>query len=365
MPLFTRKLLGQALQPLRRGIALALVVAPILLVFQPLPARAGEVLFKNGYSEIISDPEEISEIRMRVGFKTLLLFPSDEKIVRIEVGLRGSILEVKYGVNWVALRPSEEKVATSLDVATDKGRVYSFNLQEGAAKAAHRKVVILRPDMDLDPDGGPAISTPSLSAGSLPSGAAGLSTPRPAAPGARPGIPSALGPNFPSVPGAPNSIPTGGTTSVVKTAQGRNVAVDDLGPEPGRVAPGQAQPPQVSSQPGANNANPGPQGRTVPGMEVLRKLDKNYTIKNGNPKLFSVDSVNNDGERTFVRFKSRLNEAPLFYRINEGKREILTYRLETGQDPRDPDMFVIPRLFDQATVRVGESETIIIWNATK
>ena len=330
----TRRVLGTSL-------ALALVAVPILLAFQSAPARAGEVLFKNGYAEIIADPEEISEIRMRVGYKTLLLFPSDEKIVRIEVGLRGSILEVKYGVNWVALRPSEEKVATSLDVATDKGRVYSFNLVETAAKAAHRKVVVLRPDMDLDADGGPVV-------------AGGPATFAP--PGSLPGAPQpyAARPAAPTAPAAPAGLPA---TSTVRTTQGRTVAVDDLGPEPGRATSTQATTP--------GNTSSGPQGRTVPGMEVLRKLDKNYDIKNGSPKIFAVDSVYNDGERTFVRFKSRLNEAPLFYRISGGKREILTYRLETGQDPRDPDMFVIPRLFDMATVKVGDAETIIVWNATK
>ena len=331
MPLFPMKTRAHAQTSL--ALALVAMAVPILLALQAAPAQAGEVLFKNGYAEIISDPEEISEIRMKVGYKTLLLFPSDEKIVRIEVGIRGSILEVKYGVNWVALRPSEEKVNTSLDVATDKGRVYSFNLQEGAPKAAHRKVIVLRPDMDLDADGGPAVS----------SGPASISPVAPARPLPTPS-PVAPAPAAPSAPGSP---------STVKTAQGRTVAVDDLGPEPGRATPA------------AQNTSTGPQGRTVPGMEVLRKLNKDYTIKNGNPKLFAVDSVYNDGERTFVRFKSRLNEAPLFYRISGGKREILTYRLETGQDPRDPDMFVIPRLFDQATVKVGDSETILTWNATK
>jgi len=98
-------------------------------------------------------------------------------------------------------------------------------------------------------------------------------------------------------------------------------------------------------------------------MEIVRKLDNDYTIKNGNAKLFAVDQVANDGERTFVRFKSRLNEAPLFYLVNaQGKREILTYRLEAGNDPRDPDLFVIPRLFDKATVKVGDSESHIHWN---
>jgi len=300
-----------------RSIALVLVVGA---AFLSTPAHAGEVLYKNGYSEFIADPEEIGEIRLRVGFKTLLLFPSDEKIVRIEVGIRGSVLEIKYGVNWVTLRPSEEHLATNLHVATDKGRVYSFDLTEGDKKNSHRKMVILRPDMDLDQDGGPALSQPQTA----------------------PGAPAAAT----ALPNTAKAGPQGPST--VKTNAGRTVSVDDLGLD-GPVTP-----------------TVGPQGRTVPGMETIRKLDNNYDIKNGSPKLFVVDKCYNDGERTFVRFKSRLNEAPLFYRVNaQEKREILTYRLEPGQDPRDPDLFVIPRLFDKATVKVGDAESHITWNATK
>jgi type IV secretory pathway VirB9-like protein len=303
-------------------LAFALVAASLTLTHSPL--RAGEVLFRHGYAEMIADPEEILDVRMKVGYKTLLLFPSDERIVRVEVGIRGSVLDVKYGMNWVALRPSEEKIATSLDVATDKGRVYSFNLAEGEPKPFHRKIVVLRPDMDLDADGGPSLAS---------------------APAPIPGMtyPGAAGPPRPAVPQA------GAATSMVKTTGGRTVAVDDLGGGP--AAPVD---PKV-----------GPQGRNVPGLDLLRKLDSNYEIKNGNPKLFAVDKVYNDGERTFVRFKSRLNEAPLFYRVNNGKREILAYRLETAQDSRDSDLFIIPRLFDQATVKVGEAETHIIWKVTK
>jgi len=296
----------------RRFFGIAAIAAS--LVVGSLPATASQVLFKNGYAEFIADPESIDEIRLLPGFKTLLLFPSDEKIVRVEVGIRGSVLEVRYGVNWVALRPNEEKLSTNLHVATDRGRVYSFDLMEGTKKDCHRKVVVLRPDMDLDPDGGPAVpALPLPQQKSLPV------------------LPAKKGP--------------------VTTAAGRKVTVDDLdGPAAPAAAPAAT----------ANNA------KAVPGLEMIRRLDKNYSIKNGNAKVFSVDSVYNDGERTFVRFKSRLNESPLFYRVNaDKKREVLTYRQESGNDPRDPDLFVIPRLFDEATVKVGDVETLITWNQVK
>lgn len=100
----------------------------------------------------------------------------------------------------------------------------------------------------------------------------------------------------------------------------------------------------------------------VPGVDVLRKLDQGYRIKNSKPKVFEVQKVYNDGTRTFVVFKTAMLEAPLFYRIDpNGKREVVTYRMEAAKDPRDLDVFVIPRLIDRGAVKIGDYESTFVW----
>lgn len=279
-----------------------------------------EVLFKNGYSELIYDPEDIPMIGVKTGYKTFFLFPSDDDIVKFEVGIRGSALEVKQGKNWVWVRPGQPRLATNMFVATAGGRVYAFDLQEGVARIPHKKVMVLRPDMELDPDGGPAIAPP------------------PAAPMSRP------------IPGGSQ-----GGQAVLMTRNGNRVAVDDLGqgqllpaPTVGPTAPAPIQVVQSG----------------VPGADIVRRLDTDYKIQNQKPKLLMVDAVSNDGYRTFVRMTSSLREAPLFYRVSDGKREILTYRVDPSRDPRDKDMYVIPRLVDVGVVRLGDCESLFTWKKT-
>lgn len=314
------------IHPLKKlGLA---VVAALTLCFVPLRAEnpskekasttevmkdisTTEVLFRQGYAEIIYDPEFIPVLGLRVGIKTLILLPSDERIVRIEVGLRGTALDIKNGQNWVGLRPNIERINTNLHIATDQGRVYSFDLIEGGGPhpgMPHKKVVILRPDMDLDAEGGPTNASP---------------------------IPS--GPQMqPQVQRQAQSVPQ---PVQQERQQIQVIGMDDDAP------PVQLQ---------RNNG--------VPGAEVLRKLDNGYKISNQKPKVFEVQKVYNDGQRTFVIFKTAMLEAPLFYRIDpNGKREILTYRMEASKDPRDPDVFVIPRLVDKGTVKVGDYESTFIW----
>ncbi len=289
---------------------------------------ATEVLFKRGYAEIVAEQDDIDTIRTKVGYKTILLFPADDDIVRVEVGIRGSVLEVKYGRNWVALRPSEEKVATNIHVATERGRIFSFDLVEGTKQDFHRKVVVLRPDMEQEPETAPA--------------------PRQA-------------PSQPNQPGAAGLPAPTSPTTPVRTPSGRNVTVDSLDPQPG-PQPGSKGGPKAPPVPGTITPDT-PRG--VPGVEFVRKSDRRYKIENQKPKLLEVDSVVNDGERTFVRFKSALNESPLFFHVDSaGKRNILNYRQESGNDPRDRDVFVIPRLVDKGVVRIGDAESIFTWLQT-
>lgn len=268
-----------------------------------------EVLFRHGYSEIIADPEYIPSLGLKVGIKTLILLPSDEKIVRVEVGVRGTALEIKYGANWVGLRPNIEHIASNIHIATDQGRVYSFNLIEGGGPHSepHQKVVVLRPDMDLDSEGGPVNSQPTVQ------------------------------------PSNPPQQP-----QVAHQQQNQQ-------PQPARQLPmvvGMDEDPPVQIQRTAE----------VPGVDVLRKLDEDYKIRNQKPKVFEVVKVYNDGQRTFVLFKTAMLEAPLFYRIDpNGKREIVTYRMEAAKDPRDMDVFVIPRLIDKGAVKVGDYESTFVW----
>ncbi len=281
--------------------------------------QSTEVLFRQGFAEIIFDPEYIPTLGLKQGIKTLLLLPSDEKIVRVEPGVRGTAIEIKYGTNWVALRPNLEKLSTNIHIATDKGRVYSFDLAEsgGPHKEPHKKVVILRPDMELDSDGGPAVDSPKA--------------PKPSEISAAPqGIPAPT--VFPTgVQAVPQTMPTPNQQVVLPAV----IGMDDFS---GR----------------------GPS--TVPGADMVAKLDAEYKIKNQTPKIFKVERVYNDGQRTFVVFKTAMLEAPLFYRIDpQGKREILTYRMEPSRDPRDNDVFVIPRLVDRGTVKVGDYESTFVW----
>lgn len=276
---------------------------------QPASAQ-NEVLWRAGYAQIIYDPEVIPTLGLKVGYKTLILLPADEKIVRPEIGLRGTAMEAHYGSNWVALRPNIEHLTTNLHIATDAGRVYSFNLVEsgGPHKEPYEKVVVLRPDMDLDADGGPAAPDPA------PQG-------RGAAPA--------------------QDQPSTQAMSYPVQVNGRNIAVEGMG---------DAAPVQLQPVPG------------VPGAEVIRKLDDDYKIRNQKAKVFRVDRVYNDGSRTFVVFKSQMLEAPLFYRVDtNGKREILSYRIEPAKDNRDPDVFIIPRLVDRGTVKVGDYESTFVW----
>ncbi len=269
-----------------------------------------EVLFRHGYAEVIYDPEYIPTLGLKVGIKTLVLLPSDEKIVRVEVGIRGTALEIKYGPNWVGLRPNIERLNSNIHIATDQGRVYSFRLAEGGGphKEPHEKVLVLRPDMDLDAEGGPVNSAP-----------APASLPQPASQAA------------PQLPGQ-------GIQAQPQRALPQVVGMDD-------DAPMQIQ-----------------RTAEVPGVDVLRKLDQGYKIKNQKAKVFDVQKVYNDGSRTFVIFKTAMLEAPLFYRIDpNGKREILTYRMEAAKDPRDLDVFVIPRLVDKGVVKIGDYESTFIW----
>jgi len=267
-----------------------------------------EVLFRQGYAEVIYDPEYIPVLGLRVGIKTLILLPSDERIVRIEVGLRGTALDIKNGQNWVGLRPNIERINTNLHIATDQGRVYSFDLVEGGGphKEPHKKVVVLRPDMDLDAEGGPVNASPMPTGPQMQQQRQPQSAPQPAQ---------------------------------QERQQVQVVGMDDDAP-----------PVQIQK----NNG--------VPGADVLRKLDNGYKISNQKPKVFEVQKVYNDSQRTFVIFKTAMLEAPLFYRIDpNGKREILTYRMEASKDPRDPDVFVIPRLVDKGTVKIGDYESTFIW----
>ena len=276
----------------------------------PSAIQSTEVLFRGGYAEIIYDPEFIPVLGLKQGIKTLLLLPSDEKIVRVEPGVRGTAIEIKYGTNWVALRPNIEKLSTNIHIATDKGRVYSFDLIEGGGphKEPHQKVVVLRPDMELDGDGGPAVD-------------------------ARP-IPAA-------VQTVPMPIPTNSTQPDLSFPTSNRQPL-----------------PQVIGMDDPSGRPPS----LVPGAEVVGKLDADYKIKNQSPKVFKVERVYNDGQRTFVVFKTAMLEAPLFYRIDpNGKREILTYRMEPSRDPRDNDCFVIPRLVDRGTVKVGDYESTFVW----
>ncbi len=268
-----------------------------------------EVLFRHGYSEVIYDPEYIPVLGLKVGIKTLILLPSDEKIVRVEVGVRGTALEIKYGANWVGLRPNIERISTNIHIASDQGRVYSFNLIEGGGPHSepHQKVVVLRPDMDLDAEGAPL-----------------------------------------------NAPPT------VQQQQAQP-------PQQGQAQNQQAQMQQQRDLPaviGMDNDPPVQLQRTaeVPGVDVLRKLDQGYKIKNQKPKVFEVQKVYNDGQRTFIIFKTAMLEAPLFYRIDpNGKREIVTYHMEAAKDPRDLDVFVIPRLIDKGAVKIGDYESTFVW----
>lgn len=282
-------------------------------------AQTTEVLFRQGYAEIIYDPEFIPTLGLKQGIKTLLLLPSDEKIVRVEPGVRGTAIEIKYGTNWVALRPNLEKLSTNIHIATDKGRVYSFDLAEsgGPHKEPHKKVVILRPDMELDGDGGPAVDSP------------------------KPPRPSEI------------SAPSQGFITTNIAPSGPQVAI--------QPSPAPIQQPSLPSVVGMDDfSGRGPS--TVPGADVVAKLDADYKIKNQTPKVFRVDRVYNDGQRTFVVFKTAMLEAPLFYRIDpQGKREILTYRMEPSRDPRDNDVFVIPRLVDRGTVKIGDYESTFVW----
>lgn len=271
---------------------------------QANPPQTSEVLFKGGYAEVIYDPEYIPTLGLKVGIKTLILLPSDERIVRVEPGVRGTAIEIKYGANWVAIRPNIDRLSTNLHIPTDQGRVYSFNLIEGGGphKEPHQKVVVVRPDMELDGETGAPAPAP---------------TPVPAPPAARQPQPA---------PDPQQAMPA-------------VVGMDDDGAAP-----------QMHVV------------RPVPGTEVLRKLDDDYKISNQKPKVFNISRVYNDGSRTFVVFKTAMNEAPLFYRISpEGKREIMTYRVDPGKDPRDPDVFIIPRLVDRGTVKVGDYESTFIW----
>jgi len=270
-----------------------------------------EVLFRHGYSEVIYDPEYIPVLGLKVGIKTLILLPSDERIVRVEVGVRGTALEIKYGQNWVGLRPNIERIATNIHIASDQGRVYSFNLIEGGGPHTepHQKVVVLRPDMDLDAEGAP-LNTPPPSQQ--------LQQPSPQQQGQVQSQQNTMQQrerDYPAVVGMDVDAPV----QIQKTAE-------------------------------------------VPGAEVLRKLDQDYKIKNQKPKVFEVQKVYNDGQRTFVVFKTAMLEAPLFYRIDpNGKREIVTYRMEAAKDPRDLDLFVIPRLIDRGAVKIGDYESTFVW----
>lgn len=291
--------------------------APAKASYELTPAAAekpvalqNEVLWRAGYAQIIYDPEVIPDLGIKVGYKTLILLPADEKIVRAEIGLRGTALELHMGANWVAVRPNIEHLATNLHIATDQGRVYSFNLIEsgGPHKEPYEKVLMLRPDMDQD---GVAEDD---------------SAPAPQAAPARASV-------------SETQAPTGPVSAPFQV-NGHTVQVDGMDD-------GQVQTQQV----------PG-----VPGAEVIRRLDSDYKIKNQKAKVFKVDRVYNDGARTFVVFHSAMLEAPLFYRVDpQGKREILTYRIEPAKDPRDPDVFIIPRLVDKGTVKVGDYESTFVW----
>jgi type IV secretory pathway VirB9-like protein len=287
-------------------------------VLRAQDAQSTEVLFRQGYAEIIYDPEYIPTLGLKQGIKTLLLLPSDEKIVRVEPGVRGTAIEIKYGTNWVALRPNIEKLTTNIHIATDKGRVYSFDLVEsgGPHKEPHKKVVILRPDMELDSDGGPAVDSPKAARNSAPDVTASVQT-------------------------APAPVQSAAPVTVSQATVG-----------------GSPMFPAVIGMEDLTGRGPS----TVPGADVVAKLDADYKIKNQTPKVFKVERVYNDGQRTFVVFKTAMLEAPLFYRIDStGKREILTYRMEPSRDPRDNDVFVIPRLVDRGTVKVGDYESTFVW----
>lgn len=281
-------------------LGLGMAVSSALRADPPQSPQSSEVLFRAGYAEVIYDPEYIPTLGLKVGIKTLILLPSDERIVRVEPGVRGTAIEIKYGANWVAIRPNIDRLSTNLHIPTDQGRVYSFNLIEGGGphKEPHQKVVVVRPDMELDGDSAPRAQAPPQAA----------PAPAPAPPPVQQALPVVVG-------------------------------MDDEG-----------APPQMHVV------------RPVPGTEVLRKLDDDYKIVNQKPKVFTINRVYNDGSRTFVVFKTAMNEAPLFYRISpEGKREIMTYRVDAGKDPRDADVFVIPRLVDRGTVKVGDYESTFTW----
>ena len=291
------------------------VMAPMAL--QGQTPQSSEVLFKAGYAEIIYDPEYIPTLGLKVGIKTLILLPSDERIVRVESGVRGTAIEIKYGVNWVAIRPNIDRLSTNLHIPTDQGRVYTFNLIEGGGphKEPHQKVVVVRPDMELDADGGPSVSAPT-------------------------GVQ------------AQQQLPRQGQLQAPQQMQAPAQPVQQERPLPAVV--------------GMDDDGGAPvqlhKGGSVPGAEVLRKLDDDYKISNQKAKVFEVKRVYNDGSRTFVVFKTAMSEAPLFYRINPGgKREILTYRMDPGKDPRDMDVSIIPRLVDKGTVKVVDYESTFTW----
>jgi type IV secretory pathway VirB9-like protein len=300
------------------------------------PAMAQEVVFRNGYSEIMYQDDDIYTLGVKVGYKLVIYFPEGEDIKRAEPGIKGSVLETKFGRNWVSVRPTQEKVDTNIHIMTEQdlgrekvGRAYTFVLKEGSGKI-HQRVMVLRPDMDDDPE--PAVLSASAS------------QPVTAAPAAAKAAPAAAQLQKPAAP-APAVV------------NGRQVPVDDLGGD-GRSGSFAPQAPGIAPKMVASLG--------VPGAELVRNLDGGYTIKNQRPRVFEVDKVFNDGERTFVIFKSLLNEAPLFFRITEnGKREVLTYRIEPAKDPRDRDIFIIPRLIDVGIVKVGDTESKFVWSKMK
>jgi type IV secretory pathway VirB9-like protein len=318
------------------GIVPAFLVAAAAIV--GTAAFAQEITYRNGYAEIMYQDDDIYTLGMRVKYKTVFFFPDGEVIKRVEPGIKGSSLEVKFGQNWVTIRPNQEKLDTNLQVMTEQtlpngdkvGRGYTFVLKEGIEKL-HQRVMILRPDMDPDPE---VPDAPPI---------AGVSQPVLQA------QPPATAPQPKPVAQAQSSSPV--------TVNGHQVTVDDLGDGRGGTSA-----PAVASGPVPRMvAIPG-----VPGADLVRNLDGGYTIKNQKPRVFEVDKVYNDGERTFVIFKSLLKEAPLFYRITaDGKREVVTYRIEPARDKRDKDIFIIPRLIDVGVVKMGDFESKFVWKKVK
>lgn len=90
-------------------------------------------------------PNDIVPVRARMHYTTLIELPAAEKILEVATGDKDFWIIDTIG-NYCFLHPAKEGIHSNLNLITDKGRVYSFTLEDNESGDPDLKVVIALSD---------------------------------------------------------------------------------------------------------------------------------------------------------------------------------------------------------------------------